>query len=88
MYRFKGWAMIIKFDHMKLVKRNWHEVERFQKYLRGMIVGVQELMILHEDDNSCCRKEAWNATLRILGEAAKPNETIVAVNVNDPETMP
>jgi hypothetical protein len=53
------------FDHLKLVRRNDHELRRFRAYVSNLQGGHAEAMAVeHEHDDSCCREEPWPETLR------------------------
>lgn len=48
------------FRHVDLIARDAMTVARLRASLeRG---GLQDVQLLHESDDSCCRKEAWIAT--------------------------
>jgi hypothetical protein len=62
---------MIEVDHLRLVRRQPTEVKRFLKFILGTTPGrVDEMRVMHEHDNSCCRKEPWRDTARKLTEAA------------------
>jgi hypothetical protein len=65
---------MIRFDHLKLARRDWQETGRFVSWLKDRAAegaGVWDLAVLHEADRRCCRKEPWPATLaRLLPERA------------------
>lgn len=49
------------FDHLDLVRRDPLTIARLKATLeRGGLLDVQ---LLHEADDSCCRREPWPATL-------------------------
>ncbi len=48
------------FDHLDLIRRDPMTIARLRATIeRG---GLQDVQLLHEHDDSCCRKEAWIAT--------------------------
>lgn len=50
-----------RFDHLELIRRDPMTVARLRATLeRG---GLLDVELLHESDDSCCRKEPWPATL-------------------------
>jgi hypothetical protein len=58
------------FDHLKLVGRQPREVKKFRRYLLGVPKGeLQHLVIEHEHDNACCRREEWPRTLSTITRA-------------------
>jgi hypothetical protein len=62
---------MIEVDHLLLVRRQPSEVRRFQIFILGTTPGrVDEMRVMHEHDNSCCRKEPWGDTVRVLIKAA------------------
>ncbi|HYT92224.1 MAG TPA: hypothetical protein VEL76_26145 [Gemmataceae bacterium] len=71
-----------KFDHLRLVKRDPAEVQRFATHLRNAQIGeMKELAIEHEHDDSCCDIEPWNATALAIFKAANPPNRIAMVNL-------
>ncbi len=76
---------MILFDHLKLIRGDLTELARFRGWLLGGSVGeVRPGGIMHEHDNSCCRREAWNDTMTRLVAAIKPPTGQVAINLNPP----
>jgi hypothetical protein len=70
---------MIEIDHLRLVRRQLTEVKRFRDVVLGTIPGeVREMRVMHEHDNSCCHREPWRDTARILIEAAglAPSEVL------------
>jgi hypothetical protein len=74
---------MIRFDHLKLVARDSRELARFRRRVLGGQPGdLERVVVLHEPDNSCCRREPWNRTAeRIIG-ALEPATPQVLVNLN------
>lgn len=54
-------------EHVLLVERHPIEIERFIAATRRGLSeaggAVLDLHVVHEDDGSCCAREAWFATL-------------------------
>jgi hypothetical protein len=64
-------AATFTLDHLLCIRDRRHRrlvVAAFRKLAqrRGGVFGVD---VLHEDDLSCCRLEAWAATARRIAEA-------------------
>lgn len=77
------------FDHSKLVNRDWHEVEKVRKYLMSAEVGkVDEVAVIHKANGSCCKKEPWTTTFRLISEAVKAPVPTIVVELNKPGTAP
>jgi hypothetical protein len=69
-------------DHLKLTKCDPRELKKFRTLVRSMEPGMAfEVTILHERDNSCCRREAWHLTLGRLTKAIKPASLTIEVDV-------
>ncbi len=49
-------------DHKRLVLRRKTEVARALR-LYGEMQGVNQMTILHEADDSCCKRESWQQTM-------------------------
>ncbi len=62
-------------DHMRLVRRRRTEVERFQRLFRDVVPGISDLTILHEADDSCCKREPWLTTFAQLFPGATRRPT-------------
>jgi hypothetical protein len=80
---------MIQFDHKKLVRRDPKEVARFQRWV--LIEGqgkLKEMAVLHEHNNSCCRKEPWRVTLASLVRGLKPSQPHVMINLPMEEMKP
>lgn len=56
---------MLNLEHMKLVQRDEAEVTKVVKGLRAA-TGATPFGILHEKDDSCCRRERWDDTLNFL----------------------
>jgi len=77
---------MIHFDHMKLVRRAPAEVARFRRFILGVLPGEPERVIIeHETNGSCCKREAWNTTAASIITALEPPTPQVLINMNDPE---
>ena len=73
---------MLKLDHLKLVKRDWREVEKLRKILLNIEAGkVSEFAVLHEEDDKCCKKESWNQTYRAIHDGIKPPLKAVRVDI-------
>jgi hypothetical protein len=59
------------FDHLKLANHDGPETCRYKLWFIEALKAnrFQELMVLHEDDGSCCKKEPWSGT--VLGLRCK-----------------
>jgi hypothetical protein len=78
--------LMIHFDHMKLVRRAPAEVARFRRFILGVLPGEPERVIIeHETNGSCCKREAWNTTAASIITALEPPTPQVLINMNDPE---
>ncbi len=57
-----------RFDHLLLIRRHAIEVARFRSYIARGIAERAAMMptVLHEADNSCCRREPWSVTMLAL----------------------
>ncbi len=79
-------------DHLKLIRGDPEEMKRCRNFLLGATKGIiREVAVAHEHDDSCCRIEAWGATLERIYDALKPPVRQVAINLNPPpieETRP
>ena len=56
-------------DHRRLILRLRSEVARFRRYFAGEALDrgqLHEVSILHEADDSCCKREPWSETLLTL----------------------
>lgn len=74
---------VLRFDHLKLTRRDRREVRRFRAWLASAETGnAIETMTLHEADGSCCRAEPWNDTAAALGKAAGLTRRIVMINLD------
>lgn len=50
-----------RFDHLRLIERDPMQIAHLRAVLeRG---GLQDVVMEHEADDSCCRREPWPATL-------------------------
>jgi hypothetical protein len=76
---------LIYFDHLKLIRGDLAEMKRYRTMLLSQQTGgMMEAGIMHEADDSCCRREPWNDTLaRIVLALDLPNRQVV-VNLNPP----
>jgi len=73
---------MLVFDHGKLARRQPREMKRFRRWiLEGEVGSVSEVMILHEEDGSCCRHEAWDKTASSIVNALKPSASQVFLNL-------
>jgi hypothetical protein len=74
---------MLTFDHLKLVRRDPRELQRLRSYLMQARPGepLPDINILHEHNNSCCRREPWNVTLTTVVKAVKPPSKLVAINL-------
>ncbi|HWG41339.1 MAG TPA: hypothetical protein VN688_01035 [Gemmataceae bacterium] len=82
---------MIQFDHLKLVRRQPTEMARFRRWLLEAQPGqYSELIILHERDGRCCRRESWAETSATIIEAVRPPTPQVLVNLfmGDSQTCP
>jgi hypothetical protein len=80
---------VITFDHERLVMRHPTEMRRFRSWLLGAGSGTAEqIVVAHEDDHSCCRRESWNLTAAAIVEALQPPVPTVMINVNPPGVSP
>jgi hypothetical protein len=76
---------MIVFDHEKLVKRKPTELARFRRWvLSGQAGELEQVIIEHENDHSCCRREVWNQTATAIITALKPSTPHVLINLNNP----
>jgi hypothetical protein len=75
---------LITFDHMKLVNRDEQETTRYTKMLAGFNQpGVfYELSVMHEDDGSCCKKEAWSDTHSRIARLRETGNKLIPINVD------
>jgi hypothetical protein len=77
---------MIVFDHEKLVKRKPTELARFRRWvLSGRPGELERVIVEHESNGSCCRKEAWNTTAASIITALEPPTPQVLINMNDAE---
>ena len=54
---------MILFDHMRLVKRHPTELRRFRSWLLSAVPGdLEQVVIEHEPNGNCCKRESWNQT--------------------------
>lgn len=73
---------MIHFDHKKLVARKICEVARMRTFLLSATKGtMDEIVIDHEADDSCCKKESWVETWLAIYEAVNPPVQTVAINL-------
>jgi hypothetical protein len=77
---------VIRFDHLKLVRRHPTELRRFRSWLLSARPGnLEQVVIEHEANNACCRKEAWNDTAASIITALEPPTPQLLINMNEPE---
>jgi len=75
----------MQFDHLRLVRRDLREVARYRSFLLGIQRGeVAQASIIHEANNSCCRREPWRKTQKRLIAAVLPDEKVGFVEVKEP----
>jgi hypothetical protein len=71
---------------MRLVKRHPCELKRFRTWvLSGGPGSFERVVIEHEPNGSCCKREAWNDTAASIITALEPLTTQVLINLNRPE---
>jgi hypothetical protein len=76
---------MLTLDHLKLIDADVRELKRFRNCVLGAMVGqLTECGVLHEADDSCCRREPWADTMYRLLTAIAPPRPIVAVNLDHP----
>jgi hypothetical protein len=76
---------MIRFDHERLVKRHPTEMRRFRSWiLSAQPHELERVIIEHESNGSCCKREAWNTTASIIVEALQPAVPTVKLNMNRP----
>lgn len=76
---------MITFDRMKLVHRDPREMASFRRWvLSGQPGRLEGVVVLHEHDNRCCRREPWNQTAASVINALEPSTPQVLINVNNP----
>jgi hypothetical protein len=77
---------MISFDHLKLARRQPTELARFRRWVLGARPGdLERVVIEHETNGSCCKREAWNTTVASIITALEPPTPQVLINLNDPE---
>jgi hypothetical protein len=68
-------------DHLKLVRRDPAEMERFRRLLVEASAGMfTNTIIMHEANNSCCQRESWEETARLIVAAVNPPARIVMID--------
>jgi hypothetical protein len=73
---------MIQFDHARLVNRHPTEVARFRRHVLGLQPGqVDDAVVMHEHDNSCCAREPWAVTEQTIARALSPNTELLFVDV-------
>ncbi|HTU22875.1 MAG TPA: hypothetical protein VMG10_32850 [Gemmataceae bacterium] len=73
---------MLVFDHGKLARRQPREMKRFRRWLLEAEEGsVSEVAIVHENNGSCCRLEAWEETASAILNALKPPVPQVFLNL-------
>jgi hypothetical protein len=73
---------MLTLDHARLVARQPRELKRLRRFLLEATAGsLTELAVEHKADDSCCRREPWNATLAAVVLSVKPPCPVVAVNL-------
>jgi hypothetical protein len=59
------------------------EMNRWRRYRLGVRAGtVDQVLFMHENDRSCCRREGWRETLARIETALRPPLQAVAVNLD------
>jgi hypothetical protein len=77
---------MIRFDHLRLVRRHPAEMKRFRSWILSAQPGdLGRVIIEHEPNDSCCQREPWNETARVIVEALQPAVPTVMLNMNPPE---
>jgi hypothetical protein len=46
---------------------------------------LERVVVEHEPDGSCCRRESWTDTAASIITALEPSAPQVLINMNDPE---
>lgn len=61
---------MLALNHLKLIEGDLWEMKAVRRWILGAVPGGEcsGINVLHQADDSCCRREAWDDTLaRILG---------------------
>jgi hypothetical protein len=83
---------MLKFDHMKLARRNRSELKRIQGHILAMATvpsPLGEFGVDHEADGSCCRLEPWPVTLDYVQRSLLPDlkTAVVYLMPGEPEMV-
>lgn len=70
--RIKGERRRTSFDHLDLVDREPITCERLRSTVRLGRGTVLDLDVMHEADDSCCRREPWLVTLAAVLAGGEP----------------
>jgi hypothetical protein len=67
-------------DHLKLIQGDLREMKKMRDLLLAPAKGkLNEFTVLHEHDDSCCRREAWNVTLKRIVDTIAPGGEVLIV---------
>lgn len=70
-------------DHLKLVDGDLQELKKLRTCLLGTQIGeMTSLLVEHEADGSCCRREGWLATWERIATAINAPVKTVAINID------
>lgn len=63
-------------DHWRLIQRKESEIKKLRFAVATASMGkpgdVVEMVVEHEEDNRCCKKEAWSQTVATVVPDAPP----------------
>jgi hypothetical protein len=77
---------MLTLDHLRLVERHPAEVTKVRQLL--LENRTVELAVLHEADDSCCRREAWHTTWAAIYNALRPPGRRVVLDLEHRENPP